>query len=561
MAGGGLTDEQMAGAPAPKMHINREKLMALREKTRKAAEDAPSHLSLDEAGHAFAGPGLSMADTATFGGFGALLRAMANKSPSNFERQVGGNALRSMEDYRGEHPVVSRYTDLPGYFMKPAQAVAETAAGATDNALRLIPGLEQTLPRSTQLVKGMVSAGATNAVASGANAAFEGGDIPRAVREGAQNGIALATPLGIMANLASGTGRAIQQSKGGQAREFLERHGVEVGPSSPGRGGPMESMVTQGTSDADIGHQAEVSAKTGLDMLNQEKRAVLGILGRRIGAIEEGGGGATLRDVSDIVRQMREATAELDTAPHARGALTDLLNSVTSKQGQHFTPDVDPYLLSETDVNKLRRQLDRYAKTGQSTDAALSPLKGAARETRGVVAEGPYAETNADYAAASKKYQESRRLLGINERPRTPEESQAAVNKVKNLITRRGQNTVTAGGQEERLAEFEQRHPEIAQELSRPEILRKRADISFHLLPTHGGLLDRMTGGHHGLAAAFGLGAGGLTGALPALTLTNLPAIQARLLYGPALTMQAAEPLLLNSIPQATEAGNREARR
>jgi len=184
-----------------------------------------------------------------------------------------------------------------------------------------------------------------------------------------------------------------------------------------------------------------------------------------------------------------------------------------------------------------------------------------------MVDEGPYAEANADYARESRGYQKDRRLLGIAERNKAPEEPESAVNKVKHLITRRGQNTVTAGGQQDRLQRFENRHPDIGEEFIKPELLRKRADLAFHLLPQkHGGLIDRTgstiggaavaealmhaaNSGHVDLskvAATFGLG----------LTLQNMPAIQARLLYGPALAAQAAEPVLLNELPLLAAARN-----
>lgn len=533
---------------------------------------------------ALAEPVLSTLDRATLGGFRAALRADQEFAGNPIARAVdalpvigpligkrGGETARTLEEgideYRSQNPTLSQYTDMPAYFTKGPAALGEGAAELTGQAARALgPTFARAAsgmgPASRAAARVGAQSGLTSGAASAMTALSEGAG-PEETAQRAGEGTLVGSGLGAgMAAPTAFTGLladAIINSHGGKARQFLENHGVEVGPGTPGRGGPMDSMVTRGTSDEAIGRQAEVSAKRGLDMLNEEKKAVLGTLGRRIGNIESTPAAAQLQDVSEIVQNMRAAMEELDTTPQARAALGDLVTSIKAKQGQGFNADTDPYLLSEADVNKLRRQLDRYAKTGQSTDAALSPLKSAAGETRAMVDEGPFAEANKDYAKESKHYQHSRKLLGINERPRTPEETQTATNKVKNLITRRGQNTVTAGGQEERLAEFEARHPDIGEEFARPEILRKRADIGFHIFPEHGGLIDRV--GPHGamlLHAIAGLG----TGIIPALALTNMPALQARLMYGPALAARAAEPMMLGEVPlvAAARAARREDR-
>lgn len=503
-------------------------------------------------------PIYSALDRASFGGLGQVMRLSNTINQATGKEPFYANDLDAIERYRSENPTISQITDAPAYFTAPTAGIARRADAAAVDLLERAPlAAREAIPGATALARVIGGAGGAGAVMSGINEGVAGGsagDVARAMLHGGLDAATLGGGLAVGGRAAGGVGRAITESKGGKARQYLEKRGVEVGPGTPGRGGPMDTMVTRGAEDADIGQQAEASAKRGLEMLGEEKKAVLGGYGRRIGNIEQSPQAAQLRDVSDIVTNMRDAMNELDTSPQARAALGDLLKSVEAKQGAGFNADVDNYMLSEADVNKLRRQLDRYAKTGTSVDASLSPLKSAAGEARVMVDEGPFAEANADYSKQSKYYQKSRRLLGINERPRTPDETQAATNKVKNLITRRGQNTVTAGGQKESLAEFEARHPDIAEEFARPEILRKRADISFSLLPKHGGLIDRLTHGHQNVAALMAGLTHGATGLVPSLALMNMPAIQARLLYGPALAAQAAEPLLLGEIPQVAAA-------
>jgi hypothetical protein len=494
----------------------------------------------------------SAADRYTFGLYGAALRAAGN-----LDRIVGGSpgiaeqTLEGIDEYRRNHPVASSITDSPAYLVNgPAQLVARAADRAVVRGISAIPTGEQAIGT---LAGRVFRTGATSALTSGAIAGAEAAhhgeaprDIARRAGEAAAIGGVAGGTLGAGASLLGQLGRAVLNSEGGQARRFIEQHGGKVGLGGVDL---PEGYVTKGTSDADIGAQAEASAKRGLDMLNEEKRGALRGAGNTISRVSNTPEAGAMRDVSDVVANMRAAADDIGTAPQTRAALRDLVQSIESHQPKGFNPETDPYKLSERDINQLKKSLDRAARTGASVDEKLNPLLKAANQTREMVNEGPYADANAEYAKEAKRYQESRKLLGINKNPKTPEESEASATKVKNLITRRGQNTVTAGGQEGRLAEFEARHPDIAEEFAKPEVLRKRADISFHLLPRHGGLLDRMTGGHRGVAAAIGLGTGGLTGAVPALTLTNLPALQARLLYNPALAAQEAEPMFLSEIP------------
>jgi hypothetical protein len=513
-------------------------------------------------GTAVSAPLLSMADRASFGLLRSGLRGATriNEATGTTGPTLASRSLKAIEDYRHQAPTVSQYTDIPAYFTAPARALA----GGIERALPHVA----TLPG--RVAKATVAAGGTNAVMSGAEAANRGATISEVGEEalhGGGTGMVLGAGLATPLSLAGMAARAILGSRGGQARRFLESKGAEVGPGTPGRGPVIDTMATRGTSDADIGLQAEVSAKRGLDMLNEEKRGALGAVGRKIGRVAKSPEAARLNDASGIVADMEAALDDIDISPQSEQSLRSAIEKVRKAQGEGFNPETDPYLLSEADINKLKRRLDRAGKTGLSTDEATSPIRRAANETRAIVNEGPFAEANAEYARESKRYQESRKLLGINERPKTPEESQAATSKVKNLITRRGQNTVTAGGQEDKLAQFESRHPDIADEFARPEILRKRADISFHLMPQkHGGLIDR-TGSAIGGAAALEalshlIGSGhispGKMAAAAALGLTtqNINAINARLLYSPALEALRLEEPILGSVPQLQAARN-----
>lgn len=364
-------------------------------------------------------------------------------------------------------------------------------------------------------------------------------------------------------------GKAVMNSHGGQARQFIEKRGGTVDIASPGRGGPFNDMDVNGTSDAHIGKQAAVSAEKGLGMLSDQRAAELRPTGKLYDQINESPAGLKQRDVSNLVPTLEDAAASFGTSASAEGDLRRVLDKVKAHQKPGFNADVDPYMLSEADLNLAKRDLDRAAKTGVSTDEKLSPLKRAADDTRAMVDQGPYKPVNDMYGEASNKYRESRRLLGISERPKTPGESQQAVEKVTNLITRRKQNTVTAGkgegGTQSNLGAFEAKHPDIGLELSKPALLRNKADISAHILPQeHGGLIDRgssaisTAGIANAVASIFGHGAGhigpSIAAGLTGLTLKNMPAIEARLMYPFAEQVADGQAAKLNPLFAAARA-------
>lgn len=578
------------------------------------------------------------ADAYTLGAWGGLNRAAGDPF----------GAAAGMDRFRREAPIAAATGAAPALLAEgPLQVLAGGIGRGLESAAEN-PIIGGALGRGARsLLTGIGTAG----VIGGLNAASQGASPKEALKAGGENaalGAVTGLPLTIGAQGLGALGRAIQNSRGGQAREFLESHGATVGPGGVDLPG---AYITRGASDADIGAQAEASANRGLEMLNEQRRAEVSIPYRRELARIHGEaeavpepvieGNETERIPEESMRHMigetpepevlesRPPTAEEATYADRRlrptvqipvqsmaemtanevqpsdivsetpapGALRDVRPIYSKLVEAYYDPSTDPavaakikhvltvmderytrpdgsILMTEEHLNGLRQQLQRTAKSGISTDERLNPLQQAASVARGMVEEGPYAEANQAYAEGSKRFRESRRLLGINERPKTLDESQAAVSKVKNLITRRGQNTVTAGGQEGRLAEFEARHPQIAEEFIKPEMLRRRADISFSALPKrHGGLTERLGSfvgaGALGEAALNMLGHGHVSvphalGTLAAgLTVQNLPAIQARLLYGPALAAQAAEPLFLQDIPllQAARTAHGEERR
>lgn len=521
--------------------------------------------SLDETA---AGATLSALDRASMGALGGSLRYGSENTPEvpeslrPYEQLLGlkdrrarsQQVLGAMEDYRKANPTESQLTDLPAYFTKGYTTLGEGAAKLAERPARFAAAGN---PLGDLLRVG-VPAAAVSAVPAATQEISEGGgaeDAAKAALSGAKSGVQLATTLAGGARLVGAAGRTVANSKGGKARRFIEERGggAEVGLATPGEGGKFDDMITHGHDDAAIGAQAEESAKRGLGMLNEEHKGVRAALGIRKGNVAKTPEAAQLHDVSDVVAKIEDTLTDLDLSDYAEAKLEKALAKIKKAQGQGFNPETDSYLLSETDLNKLRTRLDKAAKTGESTDGSLIPLKEAANQVRELVSKGPYGDVNSQFAEEYSRNRKNRDLLGIQPKSKTPQEPNAAFNKVSNMLKRRGKNEITGGGESGRVAEFAERNPAIEEEFVKPELLRKRADIGFHVFPQHGGLYERLgPGAHYAAHALTHLG----TGVIPPLLFTNRNAIAARLLYGPAMAAQAAEPLLLNEIPLLAAARN-----
>jgi hypothetical protein len=513
-----------------------------------------------------AGPVHSMVDRYSLGAYGAALR-LAKRIDEATGTQGGASAqaLSDIEGYRATHPDVAAFTDAPAYIGAPTSAVAHGME-------RALPEVAHPLARAA---KATLASGGTGAVIGGTEATMAGGDlndVERAAEAGGIGGLmggaAVATPLSLT-NMAA---RAVLGSRGGQARQFLQGHGVEVGPTTPGRGGPMDTMATKGTSDADIGIQESVSARKGLGMLREDNRGIragIGIAKNRVADTPEA---ATTQDVTDIVAKMNEAASKIGVNDSVATKLKNEIGRITEAQGVGFNPDTDNYLLSQTEINDLRAKLMNMGGVGKSTDAKLRPLADAAMALQAITSEGPYADVNQRFEAEYARHGRAREQIGLSPTPsKKPGYSKQEISTVKNLIGRAGQNIKTSGSQKPELDAFKAENPDIGEEFARPEILRKRADIGFSLLPKrHGGLTERLGSGIGGLATVeaithalssghFDLKTAAAAGAL-GLTMQNLPALEARLLYGPAAAtaglLQLEEPAILGAVPYLQAARN-----
>lgn len=534
---------QSSAAPAP-LHINKEKLLANVQRVKRKAdeEQAPTAAqTADEAAATGAGGVLSIADRASFGGLSALLRAAkkVNELTGETGPTLASRSLQSINDYRGNLPTVSQYTDMPAYFMAPTQAVAG--------------GIESALPVATKLgtraARSVAASGLTGAALAGNEAALRGEGLEEGGRhmlEGGAGGALMGSAVAAPVSVASMAADALLGSRGAAARRFLESRGVPVSLTSSGRSGHI--------TDADIGaasQRADTSVKEGLEQYRHDvaTKPYVAELGK-VSPAEAN----QLVDVTGIFANMAKAAQHPSTRPEVAAELQRQMDMMT----KNYVPGSGPIMMTQDYLNGLRRSLGEAAKF-DSMEPKLSPIKRAFADAKALVDQGPYAEANRRFTEGTNDAQESLDMLDLR---RTKNRNNPIAGNLRVTSQRRGQNTVTAGADQERLDvdAFRAKHPGLALELDEPQILRHAADLNFKVLPSmHGGLIERSGSAAMGAAALEGLyhlAAHGhvsptqlAASALLGLGARNMTPIAGRALYNPAMGTQALTPQLLGSVP------------
>lgn len=336
---------------------------------------------------------------------------------------------------------------------------------------------------------------------------------------------------------AQGFARAIEETKGAKARKLLEeRGGARVGLGSAGEGGVFDKeLAGVGTGDRAQGIAASRGAKNVLDQIKADHKIETSKPYREMKEhIDNSMAGRMKRDVTDLVTTMQNAVDDLETPSHVRASLKETLAILDKhRELDPATGQMDgPVVLTERDLNGLRRELMRQAKIG-TTDApgaAEAPLRAAAFAAKNMVDDGPYARLNELFAEGAKRTGDRRKLLGLKEKP--SKDAQVDVNKAR-LGLQRGEaesNSFTAGSMADRLEQLKIQNPAYARNIDLPALARARNDLTFGLAPHHGGLMARAGGeAMAGPATAWGMVTHPLaTGA--ALALKNRTAIEGRVL-------------------------------
>lgn len=540
---GGLTDEQMMapeeGGPESFLHPDKFKpspgrrplkntgpIEQVREDIRHEKTKYPT-----ETADIIAAPGLSMLDRATLGGLSGTMRLSNRINEATGREPLFKRSLDAIEGYRASSPTASQYTDIPGYLTGGPRAIAMDVE-------RAIPQVASPL---AQVARATLASGAAGGAVAASEAATGGKDIGETLREGgrgAAGGVIVGAPLSAASAMLGAGARAVLGSRGAKAREYLESRG--------------QPLTAPDTSDAAIGAAAQRA-----DQAVKERMGVFkGEAATRpfLEATE-----AVPQRLADQPVNMTPIYRDLQLAANDPGNLqvADKLNTLVRMLG-------DRPVMTQQEVNGLRRSLAGIAGIGETNAGKMAPLRRAYESVKAIVDQGPYAEANRRYAEGLGNVDESLGMVGLR-RSLNPDEPIAGNLRV--ASQRQGQNTVTAGADTERLdiEAFKAKHPELASVIDAPEVIRNQGDIAFHAGgPSHGGLIERVVG-HLPLpailaAAALGHGWKGAAAAAAAAAYANRNALAGRVLYNPAQNAQIAAQMMLMGVPQAATPGREVSR-
>lgn len=480
----------------------------------------------------------SAADRYSMGLYGGGLRALGSiteslgRTPPEFVTAP----LESIDRYRREHPTASQYTDMPGYMSGAPKMLAT--------------GIERAIPAvsnpAAQAARAILGSGLTSGTIAGSESAIRGDEPMEVAKEagrGYLGGTMVGAPLSAGALVARGAAGMVLGSKGAKAREYLTSRG--------------QPLTAPDTSDAAIGAAAQRTDDAVKDaMVGYKKKVASGPYMEAINEItpEQAGG---LMEISPIYHDLSKAAQDPGNL-QVVDKLTALMKMLENRQVT-LADGSKAIFMTEEQLNGLRRSMGGIAGVGETTAAKNAPLRAAYDQVKALVDEGPYAEANRRNTAGMKDLNESLDMVGLDTST-NPE--QPITGNLRVASQRQGQNTVTAGADTERLniEAFKAKHPELANTIDAPEILRRQGDIAFHTgAPGHGGFIERI-GLHLSLpaAAAVAMMGHGWKGAATVplmMALQNRNALAGRYLYNPAQSAQAGAQMFLGEVPQLAAPG------
>ena len=448
-------------------------------------------------------------------------------------------------------------------FAGPEAALGKGAAG-------LMGMIEQKLPAAVQtgvpwmLAKATGTGALGGAGASAADAATNGAsprEIGSSALTGGLVGGAIGGGLGAGGVIADKTANAVMDSEGGKARRLIESRGGTVGPMTSGKGGVFDNeLAGLKANDRGIGEAGRRAAGTVLsDTESKFYKDTAAPHSANRAAIAASPEGQATRDITPIYSQLVGLERSKRLTPSERGLVGQVLKDLDKHVSENGV------MMTEEQINDFRGMLGDLSGRGSPGEpsVAQSKLDKVTGATKGMVDEGPYAKTNAMFAAGKSKLERQRNILDLPENPSTsldparsaPEGGREnEVAKVANFLARDEQNTITGGVRNaDRVARFVAENPEYAQTLELPEIMRAKAELGIYPgTKGHGGLVNRMAPGV-GLGASAAMAMAGEHGPRALLPVAagfaahNWPAMMGRFAYRPSLDMAT----MLHGVPGA----------
>lgn len=426
------------------------------------------------------------ADAVTAGGYTAARNYIARKvAPETAERTIAAE-----QSFNANHPYLANTARAVGYIAPGgvASTIAKGVDAGVSAAADAAPGFVSKF-LAARPVQGALTGGLVSGAQTAAEDSMSGASPMDTLRDAGRSaalGAGIGGAFGAAGAALDRGSAAVLASKGAKARELLERHGVDVGITTPGKGGVFANELKGvSASDAGIGEaslrgakiitndlESRFQAEHGLDYrslpaakkaaaqqaresiasLKDEAKVTSDVRARKAladieeehrietmapykklkAAIDDSPAAQKLRDVTPLVTQMQNAAYDLETAPHIRGQIEAELKILD----RYRDPKTDAIMVPERQLNGLRRSLMRAAKVGQAEVAkeADAPLRAAAMTAKQMVDEGPYRLLNDFYASGAKKLEASRKAMGLA--PRRGPSSEAEAKRLANSLRR-----------------------------------------------------------------------------------------------------------------------------
>ena len=452
-----------------------------------------------------------------------MARAAGNQRQAP-EPEVDGN-VDSLGDWR----TAIAGTSIPG---APAANGPEEARGFMRFAAGQLAG---TAGMGLARAAGMGPTGSAiigGAAGGAAPAAMAGAPASEVLKDAA-----LGASIPAIGGIAGAAGRAIRGGEGGRARALWEKHGGNVGPLDSGSG--VDEIAGMEPTRANVGRASQRGAENIREALSGdfEKNTAAPYRAARE-AVDYGPGGRELVDVSSLRGSVADELYAERTPQAVRPYLArelDQLDAMRSPDGR--------VIMTQSRLNELKQRLQDQANYGINTGAGAGSLKdqsfkSIANAAKVLVDEGPYAESNAGYAAGMSRQAEDRAALGLRKRPAASEAGRATEDaKVAQILRNRNNNAEAAGAMAERadIPGFVARHPELERQVDLPDLVRAKGKLQFGLdgSPTE----NLIEAARHR----------GVTGRALELARHNAAALAGRVAYRPAGIGIAADNILGSS--------------
>lgn len=543
--------------------------------------DAPSKARFDReiaAGQTEAPGVLDNLKTAVFGGKGMEGDNLGH-DVARTARDVGSGVTFGLTDRlnpemraqeTAEAPVASAIGKASGALLSsavgPLAAAGKGAAGLLGLTERAVPALAKT---ALGRIAGQAAVGAGIGAGSGALEAVGAGggvaDAGQRALTGAELGALTGGGLQGVGEGGKTAFNAIRNSAGGKARELIEKYGGKAGLTSSGKGGAFEQELKGlPATDEGIGEAAHESGKRIVAKTDAiHERDVAEPYRTAKGPIDAGPG-QRMADVDDVHQALMDVYRSPRLTVPQRESIKAEIDSFEAK----YTGPHGVRVMSEKDLNDYKTMLNGLSKAGQAGERTLPQgmMSGAAKTVRDKVDQGPYAQLNKDYHEGMVEKSQLRQGLGLNAKESSNEMSD--VNRVRNVLARQGQNSVTAGATTSELEGIKQAYPELARDIELPSLLGAKGDLAFRIgNPVHGGLVNRIK--HEGITGLAGYGLGALAGGHgplatgltvgTSLAHANAGPLAGRVLYGPARALSLLgtlrdAPQLPGFIPEIEQA-------